>query len=387
MFIEIEEEIFTEIEKKSCDDIIIVALEGLFDSMYKGMHIVYASPQNLIKLSSNMKLSERIRNFIKWITREYIWIYSCEDKIKTKLIISKNKSKVEYIKDKGIIYLPIGKVFTINATKLLTEHTSDAVLFKRITTHVLNIKELNSFFSIYFEDDSYYGGNGPDKINQIQNTNRIVLCIVDSDKDYQDGKNGDTYSIVNKAVKNAKEYIPIELYTLGVREKENLFSASIYKEFKNLLLIEIIDEKFSNDMNLIRFFDIKEGIAYKYLVQKDEKWDFYYNALLEECKKRGIEFNPIINEKTPKYLLPGIGGKLCDKVAEVLLTTDDVNAVIEKHFTDMSLEKRNLLVENRNDILNRLPICLRTEWDRITEYLFSWGCALNCNRLPYMRNF
>ena len=99
MFIVIEDDVFEDIDKiQDPFDIKIRAIDALFDSMYRGKHVVYCSVKNLITIKNNNIFGLRTQKFVMWLLKEYTRVYSCKEIVTTYISISGEYKSVKFNK-------------------------------------------------------------------------------------------------------------------------------------------------------------------------------------------------------------------------------------------------------------------------------------------------
>lgn len=368
MFIVIEDDTFEGIEDiHSAFDTRIIAIDKLFESMLDGKHIVFCTLENLYKLKKNSLLGERTRWLVAWLTKTFSQSYSCKDILTKYISISSSYNEISFDDEKNCYRVPVDYVCDVMETKLLTEHESDAKFFQQIANYVLSLKSKgHNNFSFRFENDSYHGGNAKSTIEQVSKGKKIVLVIVDSDRDYKGGQRGSTYKSVKDSVKIAKRSIVIDYLELPVREKENLIPSTIYSLFVDSGIVHVIADNYSDDEEINSFFDIKGGIKYKKIVNHNEIWENKYGKVIEICRNAGICKGEVSDEITnlDKYYIDGIGDKICDNVADAIFGNDKYK-----------------------DVLDNLPTFVMDNWENITKELFTWGCCISKDKYPVNRDF
>ena len=381
MWIELSDEIIEYAKEiKSPFDKGIIALNSLFDSMLKQHHVVFGSIELLDYLRENEMISLTNRKFIEWIMQKYVYIYEASDIVEYKILVTLEGNCIT--REGKNFFVPIKFLYEVRETKLLAEHESDAQLFRNIFLQMYNKKKLSKNYDIRFENDSFHGANAPSKLKQAAMEQRIMLCLIDSDKDYDSAASGATYKGANNVYKKIKNKNIVNMRQLGVREKENLFSPDFYSLVSDdkKILLEVLQTEGAND-NAIKYFDIKEGIKYKNV--NLDSWKEHYNGILEECKKRGIYVEPPeeLENKEQHICVEGIGGRLCDAANEILLSTqEDIEKYLHQYA--ISKEKEKEIYECRKDVIGKLPVCLQEEWCEIFKVLFSWGCCLSSKMIP-----
>lgn len=356
-----------------------LALNALFDAMLKGKHIVFASRKLLNRIQKLEYLNESNRDFISWIKQKYIYLYECRDIIEYKVIITGQKD-VFMLTDK-IYKISLEYFFDIRESKLLTENESDGEFFKDIFQYIKRKNNMSCHFDIKFENDSFHGGNASAKVLQIAKEERISLCIIDSDKEMEGDKRGDTYRGANNAYKKVKNKHIILLKELGVREKENLLPPKAYMTIcdKNQTLLQTLD-CFVDDEKIIKYFDIKDGVKFKRYQQ--ENWKKYYDRVISKLIERDAFTFPPNGENVNDFkCVEGIGEKACNTMSRLLLK-DEMTCVETLKNTNVNDKNKKIILEMRDDIENILPEYIMFEWLRLHKLLFDWGCCVSRNSLP-----
>ncbi len=379
MWIELEDEIFSDIENIIDPfDKKIRALNTLFDSMWRCQHIVFANYVQLMKVAKHPLISQTNQKFVKWIIEKYIYVYECSEMIKCKIYVSAYEIDT-YRCEKGY-HISIYRCTDIKEAKLLTENETDGNFFKRIYNYIANEKNTDAIYNIKFENDAFHGSNASSKIQEIVKEDRIMLCIVDSDKDYKDGKSGSTFNSANANVRKCNKKHIIMLYELNAREKENLISPEMYLCFIEDKLLELINNEFK-DENILLYFDIKDGITYKRKLVPDIRWNNYYNELINKCEEKNI---CNLEAKVEKDIyIHGIGGSICEKVSSVFLSIDEGETMENIIKASLDKDKKNKIIKNKKMIINNIPPCIKKEWNALYELLFTWGCCLSEKKLPF----
>lgn len=97
-------------------------------------------------------------------------------------------------------------------------------------------------------------------------------------------------------------------------------------------------------------------------LQNNEKWYDFKRTL---SKESGVEEN----------VISGIGGNLCDNVAEVLF--GDGEEIIDNCFKDLSKSKREKVYKSKKQIVEMIPNHILDYWEKIEKLSFEWGCCLD----------
>jgi hypothetical protein len=357
-----------------------IALNTVFDSMIKGLHIVYASRKRLDNIQKADYINPSIKYFIEWIKCNYVYIYSCKSIVDYKIIITLDS---EIVVKGNTFYVPLIYFYDFRETKFLTENESDADFFRYIYEFIRKDKKIADMYSICLENDSFHGGNVQSKILQIAKENRIALCIVDSDREMKGRSRGSTFGGANKVYSKIKANHVFVLRELESREKENLLPPYAYllicKEKKDVL--QALNACKENE-KIIRYFDIKDGI--KLGVFEDKVWQNYYKDLIDKLNNLGAIHQPASNKDKKFVCIDGIGGFLCEEACRVYLDEKEVSEdIINKRNIDE--ETKELIRNLRMSFKENLPTYMYKEWEEIHKIMFSWGCCISKNRLPNYR--
>lgn len=386
MWIEIEDEIEKDLNKiNNPFDKKVVSINTLLDSMLKGLHIVFLSREMINKLCELPYISETNKCYMKWILKNYVKIYSGgRNVIESKIIVLTGITEIKKI---GMNYrVPLEFFFNIKETKLLTENESDGSLFVNIYRAVFEkIDKINSLYDIKLENDACHGSNVVSKIKQCAKDDRLAICILDSDKDMQGSRRGDTFQGANNAFKKIQNKHIIHLELLKSREKENLFPPSIYillyKEHPAFL--DVL-KQFENDEKIMRFFDFKDGIKYK--KYRLEDWKKYYNDVINLLIQNKIFKFPKSESLDDEFIcVDGLGEKICETVSHVVLGEDSSKCqkiLQEKNIPD---RKKKQIEKVQNNITDYLPSFIMEEWRQISKLLFNWGCCIANKEQPRYR--
>lgn len=363
----------------------ITAINALFDSMRRCQHIIFANDNVLKLLQQHSLINPTNKEFITYIRQKYVYIYECFDYIKYRIIVDYENECVT--RDDNTFFVPIKYLEEIREAKLLAENENDGNMFCNIYQQINKMKKMSPTFFIRYENDSFHGGNAPSKIKQATQDNRIILCLVDSDKDYIGCARGCTSAGAHKAYNKVKNNHVINIYELGVRERENLFPPILYKVIthNHQKLLDIVDEHIDIE-DFIKYIDIKDGVKYKKydLFEKENgnnKWDVMYKNFIERCKAEDLFEEPETDQSDFKCI-KGIGPNLCDLLNDILLEPDKYKFEINFHTHCIPNRDKGKIMQVRNNLLELIPDYLLDEWNRIYELLFSWGCCLSRNALP-----
>lgn len=387
MWIEISDDIqegldsvSSSLEKKS------IAINSILRSMLEGKHIIYISRNLLNKFLSMNYIDQTNKKYLHWVREKYVDLYSLKDRIISKIIISNDAKKIEvsFIKEsegKVIYKVPLEWFFCVNTTKFLTENETDYQLFLSISNYINRLNNFNNVIGINLDNDASHGANVVTKIG-MSAEKHIVLCMLDSDRDMKDSGTGDTYKGANKQYKKLKKNNIVHLCSLISREKENLFPPDFYmlvcSNNEELKILSVLNN-FRKEGDIIRFFDIKDGIKYK--KYKDKRWSSYYAEVLKSLQEANIVAFPDSDDED-FICVQGIGSNMCDSLCTILFDNCD-KARKELNKLNISADNINRIIEIRRELNKKLPEYIYNEWERIYSYLFSWGCCISEKYQPY----
>lgn len=188
--------------------------------------------------------------------------------------IAPKESKVWFVGHRSVL-----KSNLLKPTQFLVEsEETDAFVYKMMVNYLGEKIELNN---LSFHIISGMGSATGIKIKKLICKKFIICCICDSDKSAPSGIFGDTYNIIDKSAKKLKFG---KVFATPCRELENFFDLELvqmllsekeYKKKKQTIkkLNELMEcEKCNNKLDYLwLFFDIKEGISGKKILQKEDK--------------------------------------------------------------------------------------------------------------------
>lgn len=352
----------------------LLAVEELFQAMRKKQHIVFAKRGTLEELFNNDLISRGNREYIQTLIDHYIDIYAVKSSLKHRINVRANTD--QFTNEEGVFTVPLKSMVDIQRSRLLVENESDGALYKDICSYLMSEKGLDRVYGICFENDSFSGSGADRKIEELSINNRIMLCIIDSDKNYPEGKSGSSSQSASRCYEGKKDHKLIYFYELQVREKENLLSPEMYQSVneEELKLISILKKYPSEYL----FFDFKDGVKHKRF--KDQRWMNHYSHIVEECKENGLYIEND-NEEDQFIHIKGIGGKQAQRVDELLLAPESVyrngiDILSRMHHYSLSPRLEENIRIMRNDFYKTLSTEIVKEWENIYDYMFSVGCSL-----------
>lgn len=189
----------------------------------------------------------------------------------------------------------------------------------------------------------------------------MCLCLVDSDRKYENSSSGDTMQgVINVAQNICQDYF--EVLLLEMHEIENIIPLSV--------LQKVVDEKNLGEQGLL---------FYKYLLECDNTLNspiFYFDL------KKGILKNSFILEK-------GADGERCKKYSKKELYRQYWRKYIEEYGIKINEDSDNVLVngicekilkyslEYLFDKVNLIEVeePIQQVWAKIGEKVYCWGCV------------
>lgn len=340
------------------------SLINLFSSYREGKHLLLSNVDFLNKVAAFSSLGNITCNTAKNLASKTIEYNQLKDRLSYYCKVDFKKDGIDIAqKSEDEKFFTVGYKFfndtaQIQITKLLCEDINDSKLYNLISKHY---KACNGFTGIDIKFEICNGGGANTKYNfdMIKSSNKLCLCLLDSDKKHPASGLGSTASKFNLSDDSAicKHYviepheveslIPLGVINRGLEEKkiENLYSyafdqASAVTNYKPVAKL---------------YFDHKEGLTISAAVQIDKKYkdNFWVDALknARNLKRKGC-LEKLNCECTPPCIaIPGFGNGLLDAGS----------SIIEK----MSHIKLNEM----------LPPELSFQWELIGSKLISWGCS------------
>lgn len=234
-------------------------------------------------------------------------------------------------------------------TIILGEDLNDSTFFSVIINWYIKKSNLN----IHCEYDRDGGGgvNTREKINEHLRNKKILISIIDTDRKYPNGPEGDTYRKCRNLLQCKKP--TFLLIALDVQEMENLMPFNLldnqtyhgehaYKKSKFDLIR-------TNNPNLLQYFDIKKGIL-KADTDNDERYK-EFARLCCLCDSDITDFEEYYNRLS--------GDKVC-----VYPPLSRIFNIIEN---DLKGNPENFILLDFQE----------REWHRIGQNLLNFTCARN----------
>lgn len=309
------------------------------------------------------------------------------------------RSTIDQSTDKYIIKLPItffSDSCNVQKTFLLCENLDDAEFYDFIGIaykHHAGMKDILTRFEKLNGGGSTTASVYRQKAQSTKDDQRLVLCILDSDKVAPNSSRGSTANDVKTFHENnfarLENLASMKYHILESRELENIIPFTYIKkafhdDVNKLQVIESL-QKFHFDSTQVQdtkleqaylFLDIKEGTSLNKIISKlkDSKdkifWDEIANKIINNY------LNCLVNESCSETLPKDSKGKktLCSPCSISLglgsQALDKINEWIAKN-------EKNTLAE---DVWNHLSPFQQSEWEKIGRLLVSWGAALSLSK-------
>lgn len=370
----------------------IETLEEIARSYYKEKHIIIGKREVLLYFSKLHLLGQKVRNIYNNLynnVSQYYKVYKNQFIVYVKILSNENQFKKTIEDNKHVYEVPI-EYFYDNAflteTALVTENLRDAWLYKAMVKKYIK-ETIDINLQIELE---YINGGGADSYTTYEEEikkNKLVLCIVDSDKKFPQDKIGNTAKNVDSIYKKYEKNKITRVYKLGVREKENLVPPSFYilcthtgndKALKRLLNIE---KEGAEACEFLKYMDMKHGIKIDTLKEGDYK--NYLDKIIEDYQGLiGCDGDEETVQDN-KHIL-GIGSKAIETFREEILEDNLDNILKEK---EKEKEEHNSpSIESEIEILKEkklkkqklfayLPEYIEEEWYDLCNIILAWGCA------------
>lgn len=270
-----------------------------------------------------------------------------------------------------IIQISIAEAIDLDLTDLtiiVTENPDDVQLYKIIGQYYMKHSKVGNI-KIAFEEKAGGGDTTGRVLEQvIKSKNRMCLCFVDSDKQYEGASPGNTMGKVMNIIKNQSQDF-FEVVLLELQEIENLIPLNILERIgkdisnsqKGIDFYKFLISK-ANDMGDFAFyyFDIKKGISKKHFILKENATEQEKRAFRKREKYRNywVSYITEYGEKidiTEEYVIPGI----CEKVLN--------HAIV--HFQEM--------VREESYDKYKVNSYIEKFWLEYGKKIISWGCVGN----------
>jgi len=340
------------------------SLINLFSAYREGKHLLLSSIDFLNKVASFAPFGNLTCNTAKNLAAKTIEYNQLKNRLtyycKVDLTI-KNSDAFQTNKDDNFFtvgYKYFNDTAKIQVTKLLCEDINDSKLYNLISKYY---KTSNGFRGIDIKFEVCNGGGANTKYNfdMIKSTQKLCLCLLDSDKKHPSSGLGSTAL----KFKQSNDSAICKHYVIEPHEIESLIPMGVIghglAEKKIESLYNYAFEQASAATNYKPatklYLDHKEGLTILAAINIDNKYnDSFWSDVLKNAKslKRKGCLEKLSCECTPPCIaIPGFGDGLLEVGA----------SIIEK----MSHVK----------LTEILPPELSVQWEIIGSKLTSWGCS------------
>lgn len=371
----------------------IEIIEEIARSHFNNNHIIIAKKE-VSKYFSKLKLLEKKVNTIYNTIHQRSAEYKMYKKLISqyvRILSDEFEFNLKDEDDKLIYEIPLSylrKKTFLRESVLVTENLRDARLYKTMAKKY--IKEVYKTNIVVKLEEMNGGGNDlysayENKINE----NRFVICIADSDKKYPQGNIGDTCRRAIEVYNKYKENKVIHMYTLGVREKENLIPPSFYMlcskgvnrdSLKKLIILEAKDNPNSE---FLKYLDIKDGVDRKLYEGKDEEYINYLDKIITEHPELvACDLDRKLQEED-KIIL-GAGSNAIDSFERDILN-DNLDNILEKKvkasekYNNPSIHKEinelKLNIDIKDNLFINIPEYIKSDWYELCDIIIAWGCT------------
>ncbi|MFN8579064.1 MAG: hypothetical protein U0354_19725 [Candidatus Sericytochromatia bacterium] len=293
---------------------IITAINNLAFSRKQGYHLILSDLKGLETVKNNNLFDKTTRDVFKHLYNNYSLIGNLRKQMSFYIELS-DKSSVIELKENNhqkIIVLSIDLIQDfdlLTKTKLLTENIQEIGFYIQICKYFKRKNPIFKNISLQYES-LMGGGQNTCQVYELQQKNKksICLCIVDSDKKYDNCHTGETLNSLLKI--DDPVNLLCEIVSLNVCEVENLIPMSFLDEVTNdcnwkkgFKFIENLIKE--GKIDVLKYLDFKEGLTLKKLENtKDTSLISFYNSFLDP------------NKKSDNVIIYGMGNKILDNVMQ-----------------------------------------------------------------------
>lgn len=252
----------------------------------------------------------------------------------------------------------------ISVNYLVCENVKDSA-FYLYGTNFMMANQMEPTYTINVIEGNGGGGTIVEVLDRYKDYPCLAIC--DSDKKYPLCPIGETLLGVTEYVKATHRRL-LWLYALNVHELENLIPFDVIQKVRNTKVgrnkinkLKIINDA-ENCSSFLQYFDFKKGISSE-LMAKIYKVDYsFYNVCKSALQLTGafdvnLEKNIASNKKCTKVLMQGFGEDVLKESLEYM-------------------GNNNL---NSSDF--KLRECQSEDWKRISNMVWSLGCAMKPRRV------
>lgn len=289
---------------------VIDSMSNILIGYYEGSHLLMASDEVCDNFAKKIK-DDRALAALRYLKSHNSYEYDVVIRIKVVL-----EEAIAENKEINISFFQ--KTISMTPTKIIGENINDAYFYYYLLAASLPPDQL---FSLNYIPD--YGG-GNELFRKVQNlvtdNNCISLIFVDSDQKYPGCKDGNTYSSIAKIYNNERPNI--YLYKIPVHEVENLIPFSyleknlVKKDSKRLQKFCASLSASSNFSQIMQFYDIKEGISVKQILEDKQYYYFaqsIYNSLYPKHKKTFEQHIKALQICSKNEVFPKLSDNLLEK--------------------------------------------------------------------------
>lgn len=360
MIFKIDKSCLNAINNKDRDS--IIALDDLASSRRKGKNFIFAE-KSVLETLYKADISKGAKEVFKSLFNN-----SSEDKLywqtvnKYINVVDKViEPQIEKIGDAEELKVELKSLKDSDIhdyTLLITENQSDCEFYKLIGQYYARSKNIVRT-KIMFD---LKPGGGDTTVNILSltvnnETRKLCLCIVDSDKKFPKDTGGSTKEHIKNFIKKHPVQDIWKVIILDVHEIENLLPISYIEKCSKDIRTSSNTIKFLKDLidsEAIFYFDMKDGIKKEKFICKDFgdptiKKKFYKNenfrSYWEEYVKNYVKDMKNIQDE---HIINGFGKKILERIIK------------EFSSKEISLEEDGYL---------------KGKWISLGRDIFSWGCV------------
>lgn len=363
----------------------VKAINSIAHAYINMQHLVIASRDVLDYLCEFSLLDNSSKMVFYYLSSQSYYFDEYEKKFECMIIAHKRQK--EFSKVNNTYRVPLESLQQLSYSTLISENLSDCYFYESLCKKMMTENNEYNNFSIQFHH-IHCGGSDAYKttLNEL-NYNNFCLLIMDTDKSYKDDDVGTSLKSARKIYIEKKNDHIIDLYELGVREKENIIPPSYYllclnPPQKKLFYRLISYEEDENNNEYLRYLDLKDGIKAKKYKAKDTNWHKLYDPYLMELEINELLSCSIeqINNQDDEFLfLKGIGGDIVDTFRKDILCGGLKDKLEEKRIINgippNAIKALEIQVERSLSLFTNLPSYIRNDWIGLCNKLLAWGCC------------
>lgn len=362
MIIELDNSLVERLKKEaSFDGAAAAALDNIANAQREGHHIIYADLETLeeLRLCSEW-LGRRTVAILARAANKYPQLAFFAKRVCVKLVVGDFDDVAIRERNgcKEILY-PVGGVTTrlLQRTLLLVENLTDAVFYQWVAGSAPTAKQFGDFFLAM---EPYPGGGNTTAEaydNIKQNTERLCLCIVDSDVRCPGTQEGETALKVKRS-DNRAQNCRVEYHVLEACSVENLIPFEMFDSAWN------DDRNYADRLNRYRQLHVDDVWPFIRLKKEIKCVDLKSASAFSSFWRRTLACEEIKDGCGAGFEGSNCGSRdECQMVVLPALSKSPLNAAL-------SLLEKEVQVSD----FSLLPR-VEAAWSEISRQIISWCCG------------